>query len=112
VTPSLLARVQPPGALQPGPHVALDVRDRGCGMDEATSARVCEPFFSTKSPGRGLGLAEVTGLIRSQGGGLYVDSQPGRGTTVSLLFPALQEPTLRDGASARRLAGRGRRRPR
>ena len=92
-----LARVQPPGALRAGPHVALDVRDRGCGMDEATSARVCEPFFSTKSLGRGLGLAEVTGLVGAQGGGLCVDSQPGRGTIVTLLFPVLPEPKPREG---------------
>ena len=106
VDAALLACVQPPGALRAGPHVALDVRDRGCGMDEATRARVCEPFFSTKSPGRGLGLAEVTGLIGAQGGGLCVDSQPGRGTVVTLLFPALPEPKLRADPPARPLRSR------
>lgn len=104
-----IGRVQPPGALQPGPCVALEVRDHGCGMDEATSARVCEPFFSTKSPGRGLGLAEVTGLVGAQGGGLWVDSTPGRGTTVTLLFPALPEPKPREGSPARALRRRRRR---
>ena len=67
---ALLARVQPPGVLRPGPCVALEVRDRGCGMDEATSAHLGEPFFSTKAPDRGLGLAEVVGLVGAQGGGL------------------------------------------
>jgi signal transduction histidine kinase len=87
-----LASVQPPGVLSAGIHVALEVRDDGCGMDEATSARVCDPFFSTKSPERGLGLAEVTGLVGAQGGALCVESAPGRGTTIRLLFPALPAP--------------------
>jgi len=84
-----LASLQPPGVLKPGRCVALEVHDDGCGMDAATSERVCDPFFSTKSPGRGLGLAEVAGLVGAQGGGLSVESAPGRGTTVRLLFPAL-----------------------
>ncbi len=109
VDASRLAQVQPPGALQPGPHVALEVRDRGCGMDEATRARVCEPFFSTKSPGRGLGLAEVTGLVGAQGGGLCVDSQPERGTVVELLFPVLPESKLRASSPARALRRRRKR---
>jgi PAS domain S-box-containing protein len=85
----LLARVQPPGVLRPGACVALEVRDGGCGMDSATASRVLDPFFSTKSPGRGLGLAEGLGLVASQGGAIDVTSVPGRGTTVRLLFPAL-----------------------
>lgn len=105
----VVTRVHPPGALRPGSHVALDVRDRGCGMDEATSARVCEPFFSTKSPGRGLGLAEVAGLVGAQGGGLCVDSQPGRGTIVTLLFPALPEAKLREEPPPRSLRSRRKR---
>jgi PAS domain S-box-containing protein len=89
----LLARVQPPGVLRPGPCVALEVRDGGCGMDSATRALVLDPFFSTKSPGRGLGLAEGLGLVAAQGGALDVTSVPGHGTTVALLFPALlREP--------------------
>lgn len=84
-----LASLQPPGALRPGPAVALEVRDDGCGMDAATRSRACDPFFSTRSPERGLGLAEVAGLVGAQGGALAVESAPGRGTTVRLLFPAL-----------------------
>ncbi|MCZ7619616.1 MAG: hypothetical protein M5U32_15440 [Myxococcota bacterium] len=75
-------------------------------MDESTSARICEPFFSTKSPGRGLGLAEVTGLVGAQGGGVCVDSAPGRGTTVTLLFPALARPPRQDASPARVLRRR------
>ena len=82
-----LARVQPPDALALGRHVFLEVRDTGCGMDAETRARILEPFFTTKSPGRGLGLAEVLGLVRAQGGGLEIESEPGRGTRVTVLFP-------------------------
>ncbi|MCL4685577.1 PAS domain S-box protein [Myxococcota bacterium] len=106
VDAELALRTHPPGVLRPGPHVALDVCDRGCGMDESTSARICEPFFSTKSPGRGLGLAEVTGLVGAQGGGVCVDSAPGRGTTVTLLFPALARPPRQDASPARVLRRR------
>jgi PAS domain S-box-containing protein len=91
-----LAALEPPGTLRPGRYVALEVRDDGCGMDAATSERICDPFFTTKSPGRGLGLAEVAGLVGAQGGALRVESAPGRGTTVRLLFPALPARPLPD----------------
>jgi PAS domain S-box-containing protein len=87
-----LASLQPPRALRPGRCVALEVRDDGCGMDADTRSRVCDPFFSTKSPERGLGLAEVAGLVGAQGGGLAVESAPGHGTTVRLLFPVVPGP--------------------
>lgn len=81
------AELEPPGALEPGPCMALEVRDDGCGMDTETRRRILDPFFSTKAAGRGLGLAEVFGLVRAQGGALQVESAPGRGTTVRVIFP-------------------------
>jgi PAS domain S-box-containing protein len=86
-----VARVQPPDALAPGRYVFLDVSDRGCGMDAETRARSLDPFFTTKTVGRGLGLCEVLGVVRAQGGGIQVESEPGRGTTVTVLLPALPE---------------------
>ncbi len=84
---STLAGCQPPGALTPGRYVALEVRDTGCGMSDETRSRILDPFFSTKSPERGLGLCEVLGLVQAQNGGIQVESAPGRGTRVTVYFP-------------------------
>ncbi|HEV8195050.1 MAG TPA: ATP-binding protein [Gemmatimonadales bacterium] len=76
--------------LPEGEYVGLIVADTGSGMDPATVARIFEPFFTTKFTGRGLGLAAVQGIIRSHRGSLTVDSTPGRGTTFTVLFPAVK----------------------
>jgi PAS domain S-box-containing protein len=73
--------------LEKGDHVALAVSDTGCGMDEATQARIFEPFFSTKFLGRGLGLAAVLGIVRAHKGAIQVESAPGQGSTFLVLFP-------------------------
>jgi signal transduction histidine kinase len=73
--------------LPPGRCVWLEVRDGGCGMDEATKERVFEPFFSTKFTGRGLGLAAVAGIVRGQKGAILVTSAPGEGACFTVLLP-------------------------
>jgi PAS domain S-box-containing protein len=71
-----------------GKHVRLQVSDTGCGMTEDVRARVFDPFFSTKFPGRGLGLAVVQGIVRDHGGAINLVSAPGQGTTFEVVLPS------------------------
>jgi signal transduction histidine kinase/CheY-like chemotaxis protein len=70
-------------------QVAIRVTDRGVGMSRAVAERALEPFFTTKGPGQGtgLGLSMALGVAQAAGGTLTIDSEEGRGTTVSILLP-------------------------
>ena len=79
-----------PTQLSPGHYTRLSVSDTGHGMDEATLARVTEPFFTTKGVGKGtgLGLSMVDGLCAQSGGKLMIRSRLYHGTTLELWLPA------------------------
>ena len=80
---------QHPG-LKPGPYVCLTIEDDGKGMDEETRSGIFEPFFTTKFQGRGMGMAATYGIIKSHDGAITVDSEPGKGTVVSIYLPAIE----------------------
>jgi PAS domain S-box-containing protein len=86
--------------------VAVAVADTGMGMDAETAEHCFEPFFTTKgmAKGTGLGLAAVHAMITQAGGQVSVDTAPGRGTTLTLWFPAVEGNAL-EAASAEGLEG-------
>jgi PAS domain S-box-containing protein len=73
--------------LEPGNYLLLEVRDDGCGMNEATKAKIFDPFYTTKFTGRGLGLAAVQGIVRNNHGAVLVETAVGKGTSLKILLP-------------------------
>ena len=100
--------------IRPGPHVGLEVSDNGSGMPPEVLKQIFDPFFTTKFTGRGLGLAAIHGIVRGHQGCIQVSSEPGRGSTFKLLFPAARGqvgPAVADPplprSSAARTSGTG-----
>ena len=76
-----------------GAHVWVSFTDTGPGMPPAVRARIFEPFFTTKEPGKGtgLGLSLSYNIMRMHQGDIRVESEPGRGTTFTVVFPLPEE---------------------
>ncbi|HEY5984767.1 MAG TPA: ATP-binding protein [Streptosporangiaceae bacterium] len=89
------------GELLPGQYVRIRVTDTGAGMDAPTAARAFEPFFTTKPTDQaaGLGLPAVRRIAAQAGGDAWLRSQPGKGTTVTIMLPAAVPASGSSGAT-------------
>ena len=77
--------------VKPGPYVKIEVADTGVGIPGRNLKRIFDPYFTTRENGTGLGLTISYHIMKNHGGNLFVESEPGAGTTVSLYFPASTE---------------------
>ncbi len=101
--------------LAEGEYIYLEVEDGGVGIDLSTLGKIFDPFYTTKSEGRGLGLAALQGIVRGHGGALTVESTAGVGTRFRILFaptdkkvvPAARSlPTMEDATGPESLAAK------
>ena len=87
------------GDLPCGPCVSLNIQDTGKGIKPELIPKIFDPFFSTKFPGRGLGLATLLGLVHGHGAAVAVRSQVGHGTEFWFMFPSSKKPSTQRSPS-------------
>lgn len=96
---------------KPGPYVQLTIQDTGLGMSPDVKERAFEPFYTTKETGKGtgLGLSIVHTIVKGHGGFVVMESEPGKGTTFQVYFPAVEvsEEDRRGEDDEKPLAGNG-----
>ena len=77
-----------------GSYVWLKISDTGCGMGSETQEKIFDPFFTTKFTGRGLGMAAVRGILLRHKGHIQIETEPGSGTTFTVLLPSAMPQEL------------------
>jgi len=90
---AILERSLTNAGLPEGQYVYLRVNDNGCGMDAATRKKIFDPFFTTKFTGRGLGMSAMLGIVRGHSGALTLESQPGKGSSFTVMLPCMRDDT-------------------
>lgn len=88
--PLSICQIKPPATSTS--FTCIEVTDTGSGMNESTLKQIFNPFFTTKSTGRGLGLAAVRGIVRRHNGGLLAESATGQGSRFQVFLPATSSP--------------------
>ena len=73
-------------------YACIEVKDTGCGIEESDIGKLFDPFYTTKVPGRGLGLSLVLGDVRAMGGCIAVESKPGQGSIFQVFLPIIAPP--------------------
>lgn len=82
------------GEIRTGKYLAISIEDNGCGIEESNITKIFEPFFTTKEPskGTGMGLSMVYGIVKNHGGNIVVRSEPGKGSSFTILLPSIAPP--------------------
>jgi CheY-like chemotaxis protein len=95
--------------LPPGRYLEIRIKDQGIGISQENIDRIFDPYFTTKRAGSGLGLATSYSIIHKHGGEIAVTSDPGHGSTFTVLIPASDKPLPRkEESSGELIMGHGR----